>query len=106
MSLPATGGQIAVEAKSLVKRYGVMTAVDGVSFQIGHGEIVGFLGANGAGKTTTLRMLCGLVKPTSGKALIDGIDIFGEPLQAKPRLRYLHEAPFVHPPPNAPQLLN
>ncbi len=97
MSLPATGGQIAVEAKSLVKRYGVMTAVDGVSFQIGRGEIVGFLGANGAGKTTTLRMLCGLVKPTSGKALIDGIDIFGEPLQAKARLGYLDEEPFVHP---------
>ena len=97
MSLPATGGQIAVEAKSLVKRYGVMTAVDGVSFQIGRGEIVGFLGANGAGKTTTLRMLCGLVKPTSGKALIDGLDIFGEPLQAKARLGYLDEEPFVHP---------
>ena len=97
MSLPATGGQIAVEAKSLVKRYGVMTAVDGVSFQIGRGEIVGFLGANGAGKTTTLRMLCGLVKPTSGKALIDGLDIFGEPLRAKARLGYLDEEPFVHP---------
>jgi len=97
MSLPATGGQIAVEAKSLVKRYGVMTAVDGVSFQIGRGEIVGFLGANGAGKTTTLRMLCGLVKPTSGKALIDGLDIFSEPLQAKARLGYLDEEPFVHP---------
>jgi ABC-2 type transport system ATP-binding protein len=97
MSLPATGGQIAVEAKSLVKRYGVMTAVDGVSFQIGRGEIVGFLGANGAGKTTTLRMLCGLVTPTSGKALIDGLDIFSEPLQAKARLGYLDEEPFVHP---------
>jgi ABC-2 type transport system ATP-binding protein len=90
-------GQIAVEAKSLVKRYGVMTAVDGVSFQIGRGEIVGFLGANGAGKTTTLRMMCGLVTPTSGKALIDGIDIFSEPLQAKARLGYLDEEPFVHP---------
>jgi ABC-2 type transport system ATP-binding protein len=97
MSLPGAGGRIAVEAKSLVKRYGVMTAVDGVSFQIGRGEIVGFLGANGAGKTTTLRMLCGLVKPTSGKALIDGLDIFGEPLQAKARLGYLDEEPFVHP---------
>src|SRR6202171_3236063 len=75
MSLPATGGHIAVEARSLVKRYGVMTAVDGVSFQIPRGEIVGFLGANGAGKTSTLRMLCGLITPTSGTALIDGIDI-------------------------------
>jgi ABC-2 type transport system ATP-binding protein len=97
MSLPATGGQIAVEAKSLVKRFGVMAAVDGVSFQILRGEIVGFLGANGAGKTTTLRMLCGLVKPTSGAALIDGIDIFSEPLPAKAKLGYLDEEPFVHP---------
>ncbi|GAC1513447.1 MAG: ABC transporter ATP-binding protein [Candidatus Dormibacteraceae bacterium] len=97
MSLPATGGQIAVEARSLVKRYGVMTAVDGVSFQISRGEIVGFLGANGAGKTSTLRMLCGLLTPTSGTALIGGIDIRAEPLQAKARLGYLDEEPFVHP---------
>jgi ABC-2 type transport system ATP-binding protein len=97
MSLPATGGQIAVEARGLVKRYGVMTAVDGVSFQIGRGEIVGFLGANGAGKTSTLRMLCGLVVPTSGTALIDGFDIVADPLRAKARLGYLDEEPFVHP---------
>jgi len=96
MSLPAIGGQIAVEARALVKRYGVMTAVDGVSFQISRGEIVGFLGANGAGKTSTLRMLCGLVAPTSGNALIDGIDIVADPMQAKARLGYLDEEPFVH----------
>jgi ABC-2 type transport system ATP-binding protein len=88
--------QIAVEAKSLVKKYGVVRAVDGVSLQIERGEIVGFLGANGAGKTTTLRMLCGLVTPTSGEALIDGMDIFREPLMAKARLGYLDEEPFVH----------
>jgi ABC-2 type transport system ATP-binding protein len=74
-----------------------MTAVDGVSFRINRGEIVGFLGANGAGKTSTLRMLCGLVAPTSGSALIDGIDIVANPLQAKARLGYLDEEPFVHP---------
>ena len=97
MSLPATGGPIAVEATNLVKRYGVMTAVDGVSFQIRRGEIVGFLGANGAGKTSTLRMLCGLITPTSGTVLIDGIDILTDPLAAKARLGYLDEEPFVHP---------
>ena len=97
MSLPATGGPIAVEATNLVKRYGVMTAVDGVSFQIRRGEIVGFLGANGAGKTSTLRMLCGLITPTSGTVLIDGIDILTDPLVAKARLGYLDEEPFVHP---------
>ena len=96
MSLPARDGHIAVEATSLVKRYGVMTAVDGVSFQIRRGEIVGFLGANGAGKTSTLRMLCGLVTPTSGTVLIDGIDILTDPLAAKARLGYLDEEPIVH----------
>ena len=97
MTSPATDGQFAIEAQSLVKRYGVITAVDSVSFQISRGEIVGFLGANGAGKTTTLRMLCGLLTPTSGTALIDGLDIVAKPLQAKARLGYLDEEPFVHP---------
>src|SRR6202165_1856161 len=97
MALPATDGHIAVEAQNLVKQYGVVRAVDGVSFQIRRGEIVGFLGANGAGKTTTLRMLCGLLTPTSGTALIDGTDILKQPLQAKARLGYLDEEPFVHP---------
>src|ERR1700738_1125491 len=87
----------AVEARQLVKRYGTLVAVDGVSFQAMRGEIFGFLGSNGAGKTTTLRMLCGLLKPTSGTALIDGIDIVAEPLAAKARLGYLDEEPFVHP---------
>ncbi|MHB8611070.1 MAG: ABC transporter ATP-binding protein [Candidatus Dormibacteraceae bacterium] len=88
---------IAVEAQNLVKRYGIVTAVDQVSFQVRRGEIVGFLGANGAGKTTTLRMLCGLLTPTSGRALIDGLDIFTQPLEAKAHLGYLDEEPFVHP---------
>src|SRR5216684_9114322 len=87
----------AVEARQLIKRYGTVTAVDGVSFQAARGEIFGFLGANGAGKTTTLRMLCGLLRPTSGTALIDGIDIVAQPLPAKARLGYLDEEPFVHP---------
>ena len=89
--------QIAIEARALRKQYGFVTAVDGVSFQARRGEILGFLGANGAGKTTTLRMLCGLVKPTAGSALIDGFDIAAQPLQAKARLGYLDEEPFVHP---------
>jgi ABC-2 type transport system ATP-binding protein len=88
---------VAVEARQLAKRFGVVVAVDGVSFQVGRGEIFGFLGANGAGKTTTLRMLCGLVTPTSGQAFIEGYDVFSQPLQAKARLGYLDEEPFVHP---------
>src|SRR5260370_29633559 len=87
----------AVEARQLIKRYGLVTAVDGVSFQATRGEIFGCLGANGAGKTTTLRMLCGLLRPTSGPALIGGIDIVAQPLPAKAKLGYLDEEPFVHP---------
>src|SRR2546429_9358262 len=97
MTTAQGGTSAAVEARQLVKRYGVVTAVDGVSFQAPRGEIFGFLGANGAGKTTTLRMLCGLLRPTSGMALIDGIDIQADPLAAKARLGYLDEEPFVHP---------
>jgi ABC-2 type transport system ATP-binding protein len=97
MTAPASQSSIAVEAQGLVKSYGVVKAVDGVSFQVRRGEIMGFLGANGAGKTTTLRMLCGLLTPTSGRALIDGFDIHEQPLEAKARLGYLDEEPFVHP---------
>src|SRR5437899_423241 len=97
MTTAQGGTSAAVEARQLVKRYGVVTAVDGVSFLATRGEIFGFLGANGAGKTTTLRMLCGLLRPTSGTALIDGIDIMAAPLAAKARLGYLDEEPFVHP---------
>jgi ABC-2 type transport system ATP-binding protein len=97
MAPPPSSSPIAVEAQDLVKSYGVVRAVDGVSFQVRRGEIMGFLGANGAGKTTTLRMLCGLLTPTSGRALIDGFDIHAQPLDAKARLGYLDEEPFVHP---------
>src|SRR6202035_5969535 len=96
MASAPVDSRIAIEARDLVKRFGVVRAVDGVSFQVRRGEIVGFLGANGAGKTTTLRMLCGLITPTSGTALIDGIDILAQPLGAKARLGYLDEEPFVH----------
>ena len=63
-----------VAADSLTKRYGKLTAVDGLSFELEAGTVTGFLGPNGAGKTTTLRMLLGLAKPTGGSALV-----FGEP---------------------------
>jgi ABC-2 type transport system ATP-binding protein len=97
---------IAVEARKLVKRYGAIQAVNGVSLRVERGEIFGFLGANGAGKTTTLRMLCGLITPTSGNAFIDGFDVFAQPMEAKARLGYLDEEPFVHPHLTGPEFLD
>lgn len=65
----------AVEVDRLTKKFGAFTAVDGISFVIKAGTIFGFLGANGAGKSTTIRMLCGLLRPTSGRARVAGLDI-------------------------------
>jgi ABC-2 type transport system ATP-binding protein len=65
----------AIEAQSLTKSYGPLRAVDDVSFAVARGEIFGFLGPNGSGKSTTVRMLCGLITPTSGKAFVDGLDV-------------------------------
>jgi len=73
----------AIEALDLHKRFGNVVAVEGVSFQIGEGEIFGFLGPNGAGKTTTIRMLTGILKPDRGKARIMGYDVNRSPVEAK-----------------------
>jgi ABC-2 type transport system ATP-binding protein len=69
----------AVETSDLVKTFGEFIAVDRVSLQVNKGEIFGFLGPNGAGKSTTIRMLCGLITPTSGKALVNGLDVAKTP---------------------------
>jgi len=81
----------AIEVKSLVKRFGDFTAVDGVSFEVGRGRIFGFLGANGAGKSTTIRMLCGLLDPTSGTATVGGYDIRREPERVKRAIGYMSQ---------------
>lgn len=81
----------AVEAVGLTKSFDKKTAVDALSLQVQPGEFFGFLGPNGAGKSTTINMLVGLLKPTSGEALIDGVDIWKEPLKAKRRLGVLPE---------------
>jgi ABC-2 type transport system ATP-binding protein len=70
-----TENGVAVEVKDLVKRFGDFYAVDHISFEVSRGEIFGFLGPNGAGKSTTIRMLCGLLSPTSGQATVGGFDI-------------------------------
>jgi ABC-2 type transport system ATP-binding protein len=85
---------IAVE--SLVKRYGSFTAVDGVSLAVGSGEIHGFLGPNGAGKTTTIRMIAGLLKPTSGLITINGHDLGKAPEAAKSSLGFIPDRPFIY----------
>jgi len=84
--------EIAIKTVSLTKRFGDLTAVDHISFEVRRGEIFGFLGPNGAGKTTTIRMLVGLTVPTEGTAIIDGYDIRSEILEVKRRVGVVPEA--------------
>jgi ABC-2 type transport system ATP-binding protein len=80
----------------LVKHYGRFTAVDGVSLDVKSGEIHGFLGPNGAGKTTTLRMIAGLLKPTSGRIVVNGHDLAIAPEAAKASLGFIPDRPFIY----------
>ena len=68
----------AVQVENLTRVFDSFKAVDNISFNVAKGEIFGFLGANGAGKTTTIRMLCGLLMPTSGTAIVGGLDVYKE----------------------------
>ena len=81
----------AVETDALVKAFGSFIAVDHVSLQVTKGEIFGFLGPNGAGKSTTIRMLCGLLTPTSGRALVQGLDVAIEPEQVRKNIGYMSQ---------------
>jgi ABC-2 type transport system ATP-binding protein len=81
----------AVTVRDLTRRFGDFVAVDHVSFDVEQGEIFGFLGSNGAGKSTTIRMLCGLLKPTSGSALVGGIDVGRDPEGVKRRIGYMSQ---------------
>src|SRR4051812_43474109 len=82
---------VLIDVQQLRKKYQARTAVDGISFQIARGEVVGFLGPNGAGKTTTMRMLTGHVRPTSGTARIGGIDVQADSMATRRLLGYLSE---------------
>jgi ABC-2 type transport system ATP-binding protein len=86
-----------IEVEGLSKRYGDVVAVDGVSFSIDRGEVVGFLGPNGAGKTTIMRMLTGFVPPSDGTASIAGHDIFEDSMGARRSVGYLPETPPLYP---------
>ncbi len=81
----------AIVVNGLTRTFGDFVAVDHVSFEVKPGEIFGFLGSNGAGKSTTIRMLCGLLKPTAGTALVDGIDVGSDPEGVKKRIGYMSQ---------------
>ncbi len=85
-----------IELKSLTKRYGKFTAVNAISLEIPRGTLYGLLGPNGAGKTTTMRMIAGILRPTSGTVTVAGFDVVSQPMQAKQRLGFIPDRPFVY----------
>ena len=85
-----------IRLNQLTKRYGRFTAVDKIDLEVPSGELFGFLGPNGAGKTTTFRMIAGILRPTSGTVEVGGIDINHRPLEAKARLGFIPDRPFVY----------
>ena len=80
-----------IESEELTKKFGAFTAVDNITFQVNRGEIFGFLGANGAGKSTAIRMFCGLLTPSSGKARVAGFDVFTEREKIKQNIGYMSQ---------------
>jgi ABC-2 type transport system ATP-binding protein len=86
-----------IDVKGLVKAYGTKRAVDGVSFSVRRGEILGFLGPNGAGKSTTMKMITGFLRPDEGTARVEGIDVAADPVAAKRRMGYLPENAPAYP---------
>jgi ABC-2 type transport system ATP-binding protein len=88
--------QAMIELDQLVKKFGDLVAVNNISLQIGRGEFFAMLGPNAAGKTTTIKLLTGLIKPTSGRARICGFDVQADPLEARRRLAYVPDFPFLY----------
>ena len=91
MSPDAPNGEVRIVTDRLVKRFGAFTAVDEVSFSVRRGEIMGFLGPNGAGKSTLIRMLCGLLRPTAGRAEVAGIDVARNPERVRENIGYMSQ---------------
>src|SRR3982074_765602 len=85
-----------IEVSHLVKSYRDLKAVSDVTFKVEKGEILGFLGPNGAGKTTTMRMITGVLPPSSGSVKVAGFDVFESPMEVKRRIGYLPETPPVY----------
>ena len=85
-----------IQIRNLTKVFGSTTAVNNLSLDVGHGEFFCFLGPNGAGKTTTIKILTGLLRPTSGAASIDGSDIITDPVSAKQAIGYIPDHPYLY----------
>src|SRR3982751_274872 len=85
-----------IKLTNLVKRYGGFTAVNSINLEVPKGELFGFLGPNGAGKTTSLRMIAGILQPTSGTVEIGGIDVATDPIAAKSKLGFIPDRPFIY----------
>ncbi len=85
-----------IRLAELTKRYGKFTAVDAITLHVPRGELFGLLGPNGAGKTTTMRMIAGILRPTSGSVAVAGIDLLARPLAAKAKLGFIPDRPFVY----------
>src|SRR5262245_23889501 len=86
---------MSISVQGLRRSYGEFTAVHDLSFEVRRGEIVGLIGPNGAGKTTTLRSLAGILKPTSGRIVVDGHDMASSPIEAKRRLAFMPDEPHL-----------
>src|SRR5579859_4483620 len=86
-----------IQASGLRKQFGKLVAVRDLSLEVAAGEVFGFLGPNGAGKTTTIRMLTGLVRPTSGTARVAGFDVMRQTQDVKRHVGYLAETPYLYP---------
>jgi ABC-2 type transport system ATP-binding protein len=85
-----------IELKNLTKRYGNTLAVNNISLSVAKGEIFGFIGPNGAGKTTTIRMMGGVLAPTEGSVIIDGIDMADDPESVKRKIGFIPDRPFLY----------
>jgi ABC-type multidrug transport system ATPase subunit len=89
--------ELAIRVEGLTKRFGRFTAVDAVTFDVERGAIFGFLGPNGSGKSTVVRMLCGLLEPSSGRAELDGLDVAANPIGIRRRLGYMPQRFSLYP---------
>lgn len=95
-----------IKAEALTRTFGGITAVDRIDFDVPRGSVTGFLGPNGAGKTTTMRMLCGVMTPTSGGAWVAGVDVVSRPEQVRRKVGYLPESAPVYPEMRVNEYLN